>query len=302
MPSRRSFFHTFILLLILAFFFTTVSLLILKKRSLSLSISNKIGVIPIEGVISDAMTITKYIEKFRKDDSIKAIIIRINSPGGSVAPTQEIYREIRKTIKKKKVIASIGGVGASGAYYIASAANKIVANPGTITGSIGVIMDFIQIRELLNKLGIKLSALKSGKFKDIGAPYREMTEEEKKLIMDMLMEVKEQFVQAVARGRHIPVEKVEKIADGRILLGSQAKRLGLVDQLGNFQDAVELAKKMAHIKGSVKLVYPRADGISFLNRLIDGAVHRLLLYTSFPILEYNFSFPTQNRLRTIMLD
>ncbi len=293
---RRSLFYAFFLLLILAVFFSIISILVLKKHSLPLSISNKIGVIPIEGVISDALSITRYIEKFRKDDSIKAIIIRINSPGGSVAPTQEIYREIRKTIKKKKVIASIGSIGASGAYYIASAANKIVANPGTITGSIGVIMDFVQIKELLNKLGIKLSALKSGRFKDIGAPYREMTEEEKKLIMDMLMEVRDQFIRAVAEGRHIPVEKVEKVADGRILLGSQAKRLGLVDQLGNFQDAVELAKKMAHIKGSVKLVYPKSGGISFLNRLIDGIVSRLLFYASCPVIEYKLSFTAQNRL------
>ncbi len=287
MPSgKRSFFYTFLLLIIVAFFFSLITALILKKHLFSLSISNKIGVIPIEGVISDATSITKYIEKFRKDDSIKAIIIRINSPGGSVAPTQEIYREIRKTVRKKVVIASIGNVGASGAYYIAAAANKIVANPGTITGSIGVIMDFIQIKELLKKLGIKLSALKSGKFKDIGAPYREMTEEEKKLIMNMLMEVKEQFVQAVAEGRHLPVKEVEKVADGRILLGSQAKRLGLIDQLGNFQDAVELAKKMAHIRGKVRLVYPKREGFSFLDRLIDGVIHRLLLYSSFPIIEY----------------
>lgn len=285
MDKKRAFFQAFLLLFILALIFSAVSLLILKGGFSPIHAS-KIGVINIEGVISDATVITKQIEKLRKDDSIKAIIIRINSPGGAVAPTQEIYKEIKKTTKEKRVIASIGSIGASGGYYIACAADRIVANPGTITGSIGVIMNFVQVQELLKKLGIKVSSLKSGKFKDIGAPYRNMTEEEKKLIMDMLMEVKDQFVRAVAEGRHLPVEEVKKIADGRILLGSQAKRLGLVDELGNFQDAIELAKKLAHIKGRIKLVYPRYKGFSILDRIVDSLVEKILFYSSFPVLTY----------------
>jgi len=237
------------------------------------------------------MDINSQIERFRKDNSIKAIILRINSPGGAVAPTQEIYREIRKTIKQKKVIASIGSIGASGGYYIASAANKIVADPGTITGSIGVIMNFVQIKKLLQRLGIKLEALKSGEFKDIGAPYREMTDKERQLIINMLLEVKEQFVKAVAQGRHLPIKKVEKIADGRILLGSQAKRLGLVDKLGNFQDAVNLAKELAHIKGGVKLVYPRSYSLSLFGRLVNNIARNILFELSFPKLQYRVFSP-----------
>ena len=286
MSEKRPLLSVFLLLVITAIILTAITILILRKWTPSISFYNKIGVIPIEGIISSSFEITSQIEKFRKDDSIKAIILRINSPGGAVAPTQEIYREIRKTIKEKKVVASIGNVAASGGYYIACAADKIVANPGTITGSIGVIMSFIQIKKLLQKLGIKLEAIKSGEFKDIGAPYRDMTKKEKELISNMLVEIKEQFVKAVSEGRHIPVQKVEKIADGRIILGSQAKRLGLVDELGNFQDAVELAKKLANIKGEVKLVYPRSYRLSFLNRLIDNIVQRLLTYSYFPLIEY----------------
>ena len=286
MPERRPLFLVFFLLIITAIVLTTISVLILRGWIVPVSFSNKIGVVPIEGIISSSLEITSQIEKFRKDDSIKAIILRINSPGGAVAPTQEIYREVKKTVKEKRVIASIGSIAASGGYYIACAADKIIASPGAITGSIGVIMSFVQIEKLLQKLGIKLEALKSGEFKDLGAPYRDMTEKERRLINDMLMEVKEQFVKAVAESRHLSIQEVEKIADGRILLGSQAKRLGLVDELGNFQDAIELAKKLANIKGEVKLVYPRSYRLSLLSRLIDGVVQRLLLYSYFPIIEY----------------
>ena len=291
MPNKRSFFQAFLLLLVIAILLTIACILLLERWTPSISLTNKIGVIPIEGVISSSINITSQIEKFREDDSIKAIILRINSPGGAVAPTQEIYREIRKTIKKKKVVASIGGVGASGGYYIASAATKIVANPGTITGSIGVIINFIQVKKLLSKLGIKFESLKSGEFKDMGAPYRDMTDKEKKLITQMLMEVKEQFVKAVSEGRHLPVKDVEKIADGRILLGSQAQRLGLIDKLGNFQDAVELTKKLAHIKGKVKLVYPRYHRMSLFGRLVDDMVQRIIFKADLPMLEYRLENP-----------
>lgn len=291
MSKKRSFFQAFLLLFILAILLTLMCILLLERWIPSISLSNKIGVIPIEGIISTSIDLTSQIEKFREDDSIKAIILRINSPGGAVAPTQEIYREIRKTIKEKKVVASIGSVGASGGYYIAAAADKIVASPGTITGSIGVIMNFIQIRKLLSRVGIKFESIKSGEFKDMGAPYRDMTDKEKKLITNLLMEVKKQFIEAVSEGRHLPVKDIEKIADGRILLGSQAKKLGLIDKLGNFQDAVELTKKLAHIKGKVKLVYPRYHRVSLLGRLVNNLVQKLTFKANFPIIEYRMENP-----------
>lgn len=239
----------------------TVMIIILRifGPSSDLSFGDRIGVIPIEGSITDPEPIVSQLVNFRKNRRIKAIILRINSPGGGVGPSQEIYREVRKTIKTKKVITSMGSLAASGGYYIASATNKIVANPGTITGSISVIMEFIQLEDLLKKVGVSLEVLKSGEFKDIGSPHRKMSEREKELIKDLISDIQKQFVNAVARGRGLSEEKVQEIADGRIFSGAQAKELGLVDLLGNFQDAVDLAKKMTGIKGDATLVYPKRE-------------------------------------------
>lgn len=224
-----------------------------------ISLGDKIGVIPIEGPILNSDPIVSQLVDFKKDKRIKAIILRIDSPGGGVGPSQEIYREIEKTIKTKKVVASMGGLAASGGYYIAAAANKIVANEGTITGSIGVIMQFVQLQDLLQKIGISMEVIKSGEFKDTGSPHRKMSQRDRELLQGLISEVQNQFVEAVARGRNLSVEKVREIADGRILTGAKAKELGLVDLLGNFRDAVDLAKKLTGIKGDVVLVYPKKD-------------------------------------------
>lgn len=239
--------------------------------SSNLSFSAKIGVIPIEGAIMDSQAITEQLRKFKKDKGIKAIILRINSPGGAVGPTQEIYREVQRTLETKKVIASLGGVAASGGYYIAAATKKIVANPGTITGSIGVIMEFARFEDLLNKIGIKFEVLKSGEFKDIGSPHRELTARDKELISALIADIQKQFVDAVASGRDLSIEKTREIADGRIFSGAQAKELGLVDVLGNFQDAVELVKNMATIKGDVTLIYPKKNKLDLWDLLLGSA-------------------------------
>ena len=261
-------------------------------KSPDLMISNKIGVIHIEGTITDPEPVLSQLVEFRDDRRIKAIILRINSPGGGVGASQEIYTEVRKTNRTKKVIVSLGGTAASGGYYIASAGDKIVASPGTLTGSIGVIMEFIQIQELFKKIGVNLEVLKSGEFKDIGSPYRELTDKDKGLLVDLISDIQEQFIDAVAKGRDMPVEKVREIADGRILTGAMAKDLGLVDQLGNFQDAVDLAKSMAGIKGDVDLVLPKKRGIRIwdlifqnVTKAIYGAVNDNLT----PHLEYRWS-------------
>ncbi len=237
---------------------------------------DKIGVILLEGPIMDSGPILSQLIKFRKDEQIKAIILRIDSPGGGVGPSQEIYREVRRTIEKKKVIASLGSLAASGGYYVASAANKIVANPGTITGSIGVIMEFLRLENLLKKIGISLEVLKSGEFKDLGSPHREMTEREKALITALILDVQKQFVDAVARGRGLSVEEVMEIADGRIFSGAQAKDLGLVDSLGNFQDAVLLAKEMAGIKGEATMVYPEKPRLRFWDFIFQDASEAII--------------------------
>jgi len=249
---------------ILCFGTVMAIVLSLSHGTAFLSFGNKIGVIPIQGTIKDPDKILEQLIAFRRDSQIKGIILKINSPGGGVGPSQEIYSETRRTAKTKNVVASIGSLGASGAYYIASAADKIVANPGTLTGSIGVLMEFIRVEELLKKIGIEMEVIKSGEFKDIGSPNREMTERERRMLKNLIEDIRNQFVTAVAQGRNMPREKVLELADGRIFSGREAKELGLVDYLGNFQDAVNVAKRMAKIEGEVKLVYPETKRKSLL--------------------------------------
>jgi protease IV len=251
-------------------------LLSIAGPSSGISFGNRIGVISIEGTIVDSEPILTQLVEFKKDKRVKAIILRVNSPGGGVAPSQEIYREIRKTIQIKKVIASMGSLAASGGYYIASGANKIVASPGTLSGSIGVIMEFVQVEDLLRKLGVGLEVLKTGEFKDIGSPHRKMSDRDKDLIQNLIGEVQSQFVDAVAKGRNLPAEKVREIADGRILSGARCKELGLVDVLGNFQDAVDLAKEMSAIEGDVTLVYARKAKGRLWQLLFEDATESLL--------------------------
>jgi protease-4 len=244
-----------------------------------------VGVVKIEGIITDSASINESIRRFAKDENIKAIVLRINSPGGGVGPSQEIYEEVKKLRDKKVVVASIGAVGASGGYYIACGADKIVANPGSITGSIGVIMEFLNLKELIEKLGMKGMVVKSGPLKDVGNPLRDMTEEERKLLKTLIDNIHYQFVDAVADGRKLERSKVEVIADGRIFSGEQAKELGLVDILGNFYDAIEVSAKISGIKGEPRLVYPPKKKISIIDLIKDEAksiIERVLLQVIFP--------------------
>lgn len=218
---------------------------------------DKIAIVEIRGAITQSSGIIEEIHQHVDDEGVKAIILRIDSPGGGVGPAQEIHREVLKIKSKKKVVASMGSVAASGGYYIACASDLIVANPGTITGSIGVLMEFKNIEELFKKIGIKGVVLKSGEHKDIGSPFREMTPEEKKIIQAVIDNVHQQFIQAVMDGRKLDRSKVAQIADGRILTGEQAKQLGLVDQIGNLQDAIDTTAKMVGIEGKPNVLYPK---------------------------------------------
>jgi protease-4 len=264
--AKRPITVVLIILGVAILFFGTLMAIVLSLSGYSpaLSFTNKIGVVPINGIIRDADTIIEQMIAFRNDRQIKAIILRIDSPGGGVGPSQEIYSETRRTSRTKKVVASLGSVAASGGYYVASAADSIVANPGTLTGSIGVLMEFVRFEELLKKIGVEMQVIKSGEFKDIGSPNRKMTDEEKEMLSTLLEDIRNQFVTAVSQGRNMPEEAVLELADGRIFSGRQAKDLGLVDSLGNFRDAVSVAKRLAHIKGEVKLVYPQKRRRSFL--------------------------------------
>ncbi len=275
--KKRPILTVIIILGIAVLFFGTLMAIVLTffGPSSDLSFGQKIGIIPIQGPIMQSQNIVSQMVKFRKNKAIKAIVLRIDSPGGGVGPSQEIYREVRRTIKTKRVIVSMGSLAASGGYYVAAGADKIVASPGTITGSIGVIMQFVQLKELLKKIGISMEVLKSGEFKDIGSPHREMSDEEKELIQELIIDIQDQFVEAVAEGRNLPVETVREIADGRVFSGAKAKELGLVDVLGNFQDAVNLAKKETGIEGEVTLVYPKKAGLSIWDLILRDATRAI---------------------------
>ena len=229
---------------------------------------DQVGVIEIIGVIRDARDVLDDLKRFRKDDAIKAIVIRIDSPGGGVGPSQEIYREIRKTLEKKTVVASMGSVAASGGYYIAAGASKIVANPGTITGSIGVIMGFANYQQLLEKIGLVPVVVKSGEYKDMGSPVRKMKSEERKIFEDLARKIHRQFIRDVVQGRKMDLERVETLADGRIFTGEESMAMGLVDRLGNLEDAIEWAGRLGGITGEVSAVYAREKKLTFLEYLL----------------------------------
>ncbi len=236
----------------------------------------KVGIIELTGFIADSKGTIEKIKYFREDDSIKAIVLRIDSPGGSVGPSQEIFREIRKTVAIKKVVASMGAVAASGGYYVAAGADGIVANPGTITGSIGVIVGFTNFQELFKKIGLVPVVVKSGEYKDIGSPARKMKEEEKKILQDFVNKIHRQFVMAIVEGRDIDQAKVESLADGRIFTGEEAKNLGLVDRLGNLDDAVEWAGRMTGIKGRITTVYAREKKFSLLKYFVGSSLETII--------------------------
>ena len=216
---------------------------------------NRIGIVDITGVIQSSQNIIKQIKSFRNDKHIRGIILRIDSPGGAVGPSQEIYDEVLKTRKSGKTIyASMGTLAASGGYYIASAADQIFANPGTLTGSIGVIMAFSNAQGLLEKIGLKPEIIKAGKYKDIGSPTRSMNQIEKSLLQDVVTDVHQQFIEAIANGRGMSIAEITKIADGRIFTGRQAYSLKLVDQLGGLQATIGQLAAKAGIIGAPNVI------------------------------------------------
>lgn len=259
---------------VLYFFFYRAGLNSGQKRSFSLR--DKIGIVTVEGVIADSREITEQLDEFGEDNSIAAVVLRVDSPGGGVAASQEIYDAIIELKKKKKVVASMGSVAASGGLLVACAADKIVANPGTITGSISAIMHFANVEELLKKVGVKSSVIKSGEYKDIGSPLREMTPEEKVIVQDLVDDIYNQFVEVIVRDRKMPPEKVKEIADGRVFSGRKAKELGLVDFLGDMSSAVKLAGKLAGKEGKFDLVYPDKKRLSILDLMVDEASSKFI--------------------------
>lgn len=244
-------------------------------RGRSLPIGEKIGVIEMTGIIVASKTTIEHIIEFRNNPSIKGIVLRVDSPGGGVGPSQEIYEEIKKTVAVKPVVVSMGSVAASGGYYVSAPVNRIFANPGTITGSIGVIMEFTNVQELFGKIGLKNQVIKSGEHKDIGSPVRPMTDSDRQILQSLIDDTQQQFVAAVAEGRKMPVADVMPLADGRVFTGRQALAVGLVDELGNLQDAISAAARMAGIDGEPRVVYPPREKPGVFQYLIQESATQL---------------------------
>lgn len=240
---------------------------------------NKIGVINLEGQILSADDWLKDLRKFQRKPSVKAIVLRINSPGGAVAPAQELYRELAKTRKKKPVVASMETVGTSAAYYIASNTDRIVCSAGTITGSIGVIMMLPDIQKVIDRIGVNVKIIKAGKYKDIGSVVRPLTNDEQNILEAFASEIHEQFITHVAQARKgkIEEEKLREIADGRFFTGLNAKELGLVDSIGNFYDAVKIASELGGIKGEPELLYPKKKWENYLDIFMESTSRALYM-------------------------
>jgi len=228
-----------------------------------------VAVIEVTGAIVSPDNVVRKLERYIRNDDVRAIVIRLNTPGGGISATQEIHQTVLKArFAGKLIVASMGSVAASGGYYIAAACDSIMATPGTVTGSIGVIMSLTEFSDLFEKLGITFNVMKSGKFKDTGSIARKMTDEERSYLDDVIMDFYEQFVEVVSEGRSMDPEYVRTYADGRIMTGRQALELGFVDLLGTYQDAIDLAGDMAGL-GIDPPVLKEADG-SLMDILING--------------------------------
>jgi len=249
---------------------------LVKSGKVVVSVGDKVGVLEVEGAIVDARLLVEQIIEFKDRSNIKAVVLRINSPGGGVGPSQEMYEELKLLAETKPLIISMGSVAASGGYYIAVAGERIFANPGTITGSIGVIMSFPNYQELMGKIGVSAEVVKSGRFKDIGSPTREFMDADRALLQEMIDDVHLQFVEAISLEREMSLETLEPLVDGRIFTGRQALKVGLIDELGTFNNAVAYAAKIAGIDADSDLVYPEPEKIDFIDRYLQSAASRYL--------------------------
>jgi len=261
---------------IFLFFLLVVFTAGLFRTGSVVSVGDKIGVLEVEGAIVDARLLVEQIVAFRDRSNIKAVVVRVDSPGGGVGPSQEIYAELKLLAREKPLVISMGSVAASGGYYLAVAGDRIFANPGTITGSIGVIMSFPNYQDLMGKVGIQTEVVKSGRFKDIGSSTRDFTVADRKLLQEMIDDVHMQFVEAISIGRKISIERLQPYVDGRIFTGRKAKELGLIDEIGTFNEAVKYAVNVAGIDDDPDLVYPDPVKINFIDRYLQSAASRYL--------------------------
>jgi len=276
-------------------FFTLVISMKPEVEDEAIAGKDKVALIELKGVIINSEDIVKQIKKYVKSSAVKAIVVYVDSPGGGVSASEEIYQELKKAREKKPVVISMGSVAASGGYYVSLGASKIVANPGTITGSIGVIAQFPNLKKLLDKVGVEFEIIKSGKFKDSGNPYRGLTDEEKRYFQSVINDVYEQFVNHVVEERKMKRDDVLKIADGRVFTGKQAFEMGLVDTLGTLEDAIKIAGNLAGIKGEPKVVKERKKKPGILDLVFESkTIENLEEIKNFilnqPVLQYRCEF------------
>jgi protease IV len=254
---------------LLAAILIAIALMVSPDEATEFSFSDRIQVVDIEGELVQSVPILEQLKRYEDSNSVKAILLNIDSPGGGVAVSQEIYAELRRLREKKDktIVAYLSSTGASGAYYVACAANKIVANPGTIVGSIGVIAEWVSYAELLEWAKLKEIVFKTGEFKDTGSPTRPLTENERKYFQGLIDDMYVQFLEAVSSGRKLDLQEVRSIADGRVFTGRDAKERKLIDEIGNFQDAVDLTAKLSGISGKPRLLRLNRPRVTLLDVL-----------------------------------
>lgn len=265
-PNR---FFRFTLILLLAGIFLELAILIGLLVEGEYPDGN-IAVVEVKGQIDNSHPTVRSLKEFAEKKEVKAIVLRIDSPGGSVGASQEIHDQVLRTKKEKPVVVSMGDVAASGGYYAAAPASKIVANPGTITGSIGVIAHHLIVGDLLKRWHLRWEVIQSGKMKNLGSPLRKLKPEERRILQTMTNDVHDQFIQAVAKGRKLKLEKVKNLADGRVFSGRQAKKEGLVDELGGLEHAIDLAAKLAKLPEDPKPIYPKEERFGWFQRIVEG--------------------------------
>ncbi len=258
---------------------------------------DNVAVVEINGVITDSEKVVRQIKRYRDNRNVYAIVLRVDSPGGGVAASQEIYEEVKKTVENgKPIVVSMGAVAASGGYYVSLPASSIVANPGTITGSVGVISQFFHIEELFDKLGIDVTTIKSGRFKDSGSSFREMEEFEKSYWQDLMDDVYEQFVTAVASAREFDLDRAYELAEGRIYTGRQAYEIGLIDTLGTYEDAIRIAADLGGIVGDPDIIRERPRRTfweSFFTSIVGDYSDIKDAYLKLPAVQYRMPEPNK---------
>ncbi|HDM32217.1 MAG TPA: signal peptide peptidase SppA [Deltaproteobacteria bacterium] len=278
---------------ILVFIIICIALIWGIKASIQ-SMEPAVGILEIKGPIMDASETLDTIDNYEKDNAVRAVIIRIDSPGGKIGPSQEIYSRLLKLNRVKPVVTSMSSMAASGGYYIALASRCIYALPGTITGSIGVLIQFVNVSRGLNKLGINAETITGGKLKDAGSPFRPLTKSERTYFKAIIDDLHEQFMEVVSKRRKLPMKDVKNLADGRVFTGRQAKKLGLIDRIGGLDEAINMAKSLAHLKGRIRIIRPEANKglLSYLIKQVLGSAtlplrHDLYYLASDLRLEYS---------------